>query len=323
MFEIERPLLSVIIPTYNRSDYLPRAVQSALNSAPDGSVEVIVIPNGGDESWKVSLADYLDNEKVIISPIQIGHACAARNHGLKLARGNFLRFLDDDDYLYCENAQLQLKFQIDVNVDISYAYVDSVNSFGNIIKKHYINKNMNFFDTVFLPISTPLHGFLYKRSVLEDIVWRETVQKRQDVYWLFDVLEKVEPNFSIFAETVGVWVHHAGKRVSTGHSIDMVSKETVKRTLEVYQTLKIENRLNFSRSYTISTRLWRCVHDGMMHDPFYWVGIAKIAKKISYNANPATSVYMKRFFIISPLFWELLIVPFRWLKVLFKHEYKI
>ena len=93
------PLLSIIIPTYNRPQFIRRAVESALRSEPNGDVEIIIVPNGGDDTWKKSLADFLHNPKILVSPIEKGHANAARNHGLKLAKGKYIRFLDDDDFL--------------------------------------------------------------------------------------------------------------------------------------------------------------------------------------------------------------------------------
>jgi len=52
------PVCSVIIPTVNRPHYLPRAVESALSGIKPGEVEVIVVPNGPDESCKESLKSY-------------------------------------------------------------------------------------------------------------------------------------------------------------------------------------------------------------------------------------------------------------------------
>ena len=79
------PLLSVIIPTHNRPQYLPRAVESALQAAPNGNVEVIVVPNGGDETWKISLATLLKDKRIIVSPIEKGmlmrHVTVEMKHG--------------------------------------------------------------------------------------------------------------------------------------------------------------------------------------------------------------------------------------------------
>ncbi len=101
------PLVSIIIPTHNRPHFLPRAVDSALAGMPAGEVEVIVVPNGPDESWKQSLLPYKHNSSVRVIPITAANANIARNTGLAAANGEFVRFLDDDDYLIPEGAVKQ------------------------------------------------------------------------------------------------------------------------------------------------------------------------------------------------------------------------
>jgi len=101
------PLISVIIPTVNRPRWLPRAVDSALAGMKSGEVEVIVVPNGPDKSWRESLQPYEGNKYVRVFPIPEPNANIARNAGLAVSTGAFVRFLDDDDYLIPEGANKQ------------------------------------------------------------------------------------------------------------------------------------------------------------------------------------------------------------------------
>src|SRR5690606_21298027 len=93
------PPLTVVLPTAGRPQFLPRAVDSALKAAPEGDVEVIVVPNGPDKSWRMALAPFQTDRRIRVAPVARAHANVARNHGLVLARGKYIRFLDDDDYL--------------------------------------------------------------------------------------------------------------------------------------------------------------------------------------------------------------------------------
>src|SRR5690348_7668220 len=92
------PLVSVIVPTRRRPKFLPIAVRSALEGM-GNEVEVIVVPNGDDDSWKQSMAAFNADGRVRIRSIAEADANLARNHGMSMARGKYLRFLDDDDYL--------------------------------------------------------------------------------------------------------------------------------------------------------------------------------------------------------------------------------
>ncbi|BAY83317.1 family 2 glycosyl transferase [Calothrix parasitica NIES-267] len=96
-------LLSIIIPTYNRPHFLPRAVESALQQTVE-EVEVIVVDDGSDEP--VTLPEH-SQLKVIRLSQNSGNA-VARNVGLKAAKGQYVTYLDDDDQLLPNMAQVSL-----------------------------------------------------------------------------------------------------------------------------------------------------------------------------------------------------------------------
>lgn len=103
-------LLSVIIPTYNRADYLPAAVASAL--AQEGvEVEVIVVDDGStDETTAVverQRHSWGERFRYVWQPN--AERSVARNHGLSYARGEFVAFLDSDDLWRTHHARACLK----------------------------------------------------------------------------------------------------------------------------------------------------------------------------------------------------------------------
>ncbi len=89
------PLISVIIPTYNYANFLPRAIESVLNQT-YSSVELIIIDDGSTDNtysainkeWQLSYF-YQQNKGL----------AAARNAGIKNSNGDYLVFLDADDWL--------------------------------------------------------------------------------------------------------------------------------------------------------------------------------------------------------------------------------
>lgn len=98
------PQLSIIIPTYNRPHLLSRAVNSALEQTlPD--VEVIVVDDGSPTPVELPKHPHL---KVIRLPQNQGTA-AARNAGAQAASGRYITYLDDDDQLLPEMAEVSLK----------------------------------------------------------------------------------------------------------------------------------------------------------------------------------------------------------------------
>jgi glycosyltransferase involved in cell wall biosynthesis len=93
---VTRPLLSVVIPTRNRAHLVCDAIESALSQRP-GGVEVIVVDDGStDETAKLLRRRYGSRIHLLSLPERRG-AGAARNAGVRLATGELLAFLDDDD----------------------------------------------------------------------------------------------------------------------------------------------------------------------------------------------------------------------------------
>lgn len=104
----EIPSVSVVIPTHNRPHVVRRAVESALNQT-FPVAEVIVVVDGGDSATLAVLAGVKDT-RLVIEPLSVaGGAGAARNFGISRAQGDFVAFLDDDDFWLPEKIELQLR----------------------------------------------------------------------------------------------------------------------------------------------------------------------------------------------------------------------
>ena len=90
------PLVSVVLPTYNRAQTLERSIQSVLNQS-FTDFELIVIDDGStDESGSI-LAKFSKLANVAIVSRPRRGCAAARNHGIRLARGRYVAFQDSDD----------------------------------------------------------------------------------------------------------------------------------------------------------------------------------------------------------------------------------
>ena len=100
------PLVSVIIPTYNRASTLRRTVDSALAQTYQ-PLEVIVVDDGSTDATVEVLRSYGDRIHAISQPN--GGPSAARNTGAKAANGEWLAFLDSDDVWKPEKIERQIR----------------------------------------------------------------------------------------------------------------------------------------------------------------------------------------------------------------------
>ena len=101
------PKVSVIIPTYNRSEKVVKAVKSVLTQTYT-DYEVLVIDDGSTDNTKVVLAPYYGKIRYIFQANQ--GVSSARNRGIQMARGEFIAFLDSDDEWLPEKLEKQVNF---------------------------------------------------------------------------------------------------------------------------------------------------------------------------------------------------------------------
>jgi glycosyltransferase involved in cell wall biosynthesis len=93
-----QPDVSVVIPTYNRRSFLEEAIQSCFDGNEGFNVEVVVVDDGSTDGTREYLQQLSDER---LRPIYQKHqgGQVARNRGLDEAQGEYVKFLDDDDWL--------------------------------------------------------------------------------------------------------------------------------------------------------------------------------------------------------------------------------
>jgi glycosyltransferase involved in cell wall biosynthesis len=308
------PSISVIIPTFNRPDYLPRAVDSALVGMPPGEVEVIVVPNGPDKSWRQSLFPYQNNPSVRVIPIKEANANIARNKGFAEARGEFVRFLDDDDYLIPEGAKKQYALIRSSGADLVSGSVNLINEKGKVFNVWHQPAFDDFCVAALGPWRNCLPtAHLYKRSKLARLKWDINIQVRQDVDWFFELCSSQEWHWKKTKDIVGVWQHHWNKRISSSKKRNEIEKETVPMLIKAFKSLEKSGRLSKDRNRAISLGLWGFIQSAFYLEPSYWTKVSKLAKNIDPEAKPIKPVYqLPAFSRIDPLLIQWMILPKQW-----------
>lgn len=119
-----KPLLSIITPVYNVEAYLDRCVQSILNQSYH-NIELILIDDGStDGSLAVCEKWAAKDNRVKVIHKENGGVSTARNAGLEVMKGDYLTFVDPDDFIsldtYADNMDYLLKHQ-DVDI-LQYPY---------------------------------------------------------------------------------------------------------------------------------------------------------------------------------------------------------
>ncbi len=103
------PLVSVVMPTFNRARLLPRAIESVLHQA-HANIELLVVDDASSDDTAGVMQRYADEPRVsYIRRASNGGAAATRNTGLTAAAGEYVAFHDDDDEWLYDRLSAQLR----------------------------------------------------------------------------------------------------------------------------------------------------------------------------------------------------------------------
>lgn len=123
------PLLSVIIPVYNASSYVRQAVDSALAQTFD-NLEVLVIDDGSTDGTVEQLSEIKDCRIRLFSRAHAGVA-QSRNFGIRLARGDYIGFLDGDDLWHRDKMSKHVGLMESCpDTDLSFSLSQPINDCG-------------------------------------------------------------------------------------------------------------------------------------------------------------------------------------------------
>lgn len=166
-------LVSVIIGTYERFDLLQRAIDSVLSQTYN-NIELIVVDDASQDPRYKSLLNSTKFKFIQLEKNSGLHA-PARNVGIKESKGQWISFLDDDDYFFPSKIEQQLSFANTYDFISSEAVYDSNNSkYAKGLYLNYWNKinttNTNEFDLNLIQ----KHNLIINSSVLikKDILER-------------------------------------------------------------------------------------------------------------------------------------------------------
>lgn len=180
------PLISVIVPIYNSEKYLEKCIESICNQTYQ-KLEIILINDGSKDSsldicekWKK-----IDDRIILIDRENRG-VSESRNEGLKIAKGDYISFVDSDDYLDkdCYKIVMNNRKGYDIIV-FNYYYVnddtvaEGVRKFKNESYEYEISNSLS------------IQGFvcnkIYKKELIDKIKFNNKIKICEDLLFNFEV----------------------------------------------------------------------------------------------------------------------------------------
>jgi len=152
------PLVSVILPTYNRARFVGEAIESALGQTYP-HLEVLCIDDGSKDDTPAIVSGFAKRDPRVRSIRQPnGGVSAARNHGLRLAQGEWIAFLDSDDVWQPWKLELQMALlAARPDIGMTWTNMDSMWSDRRPHQKNYLKQMYSTYRQ--LPEGAPFKAF--------------------------------------------------------------------------------------------------------------------------------------------------------------------
>ncbi len=200
-----QPLVSVIIPTYNRPKELARAIQSVLSQTYQ-NFEILVVDDGSEEDLKKVCDSFNDTRIRFFRNEKHTNANMARNRGIKEAKGEYIAMLDSDDEFLSHHLERRVEKIQEWDCDgiFGSAYIDN-GSKRTLKLSRPLNEGELMINYLLSDGFAPTPSHFYKTSCAKEIMWDESLLRHQDFDFSVRFAEKFDFRSDYEPTTIIYW----------------------------------------------------------------------------------------------------------------------
>ena len=118
MIDEKQPLISIIVPCYNTKDYIEQCLDSLIHQSYK-NLEIILVNDGSTDDTDAKIQPYLSDDRIRYIIQENKGLSGARNTGLDIMKGEYVCFVDSDDFLYKDYVKTLYENLIKTDADIS------------------------------------------------------------------------------------------------------------------------------------------------------------------------------------------------------------
>lgn len=246
-------LVSVIIPAYNAEMYIKNCLQSVIEQTYQ-NIEIICVDDGSQDNSReiiCNLAEKCDKIKYIFQ--QNAGVSAARNNGLSVAKGDFIVFLDSDDYIHPQAIELLLDCESKTHADIVFCECKTTNK---------TNEETSFINSY--SYSYPDFDFLFNGTdQLGRCVWGKLIKSElalkykfpvglnfgEDTYYMVSMLKN---NLKIVLINESLWFYYSNP-TSLSHGVSIESEIQMLSSFDILFTELEKSDCDFLKGYVLKS----------------------------------------------------------------------
>lgn len=252
---MSNPLVSIIIPVYKVEKYLKECVDSVIVQTYK-NMEIILVDDGSpDKSGEICDAYSEKDSRIKVIHKENGGLSSARNTGIRAANGEYIQFLDSDDFL-CDNTCIEKLVKI-MEDDYDFVLFNTVE--GYIDENRYVNSQGLYDLNVFLcgdkarifkymvkthkPLGVAYNKIIQRRTIQENNVYFKEGIIAEDIDWIIRLF-RASRKITAVNETYYVY--------RKGVSTSITSNVTDKTIWNLYNTIREQSDLEKGKTDSFS-----------------------------------------------------------------------
>ena len=224
-------MISVIIPVFNTGYYLHKCLTSLLTNT-YSDFELICVDDGSHDDSLQILKEYQSQDsRITVISQENGGVSKARNTGLKAAKGQYICFVDSDDWVHPQYLEALLAGIEKTGADLSIARYKEIYDYEEIIKNEPISVADNLTeisrDNLLnnYKLKSRCWGKLYKKEIAQDLYYAENIRLGEDSLYVYQYLGRLSYSSKVYFVDSILYYYYHEREDSAIHTINY--KDTI------------------------------------------------------------------------------------------------
>ncbi len=192
-----KPLISIIVPVYNVEKYIRRCVESLINQSYK-NLEIILIDDGSPDNSGAICDEYAERDsRIKVIHKENGGVSSARNVGLDSASGEYIGFLDSDDFIAPEMYEVLYSNLTENDADISAGGCTIENSVGEFIPhyKYDVTETLDKAQTISemlkqVKYTCSLCDKMFSSKLIGEVRFDVNISHNEDLLFVYQLMKK-------------------------------------------------------------------------------------------------------------------------------------
>ena len=268
---MNQPLVSIIIPTYNRAHLIGETLENVLAQTYQ-NWECIVVDDGSTDGTDVLLASYCEKD----ARFQYHHrpsdrpkgANACRNYGFEKSTGDYIQWFDSDDLMTIENIEFKL-LMFTENVDFVIGNSINFDETGNISRPYLLDYDIPITAEYFITqkIGWITNDVILKRNILNSVFFNEKLYSGQEYNFFSNLLYQTNRGVYLKKDVAKRRIHSGSIQVQLNFNTHK------KKELFFNETVLLNDIFSFASKNIINRSLRRMVRFSYEVQPIFRVTV--------------------------------------------------